>query len=160
MAKKTTQHKRFAACADAMARGSPIEQVGALCVRVDGFGAPEVLLITTRGTGRWTIPKGWPIKGLKPHEAAEREAWEEAGVRGKAQKKPVGCFTYLKFLDNDQSVPAKVDVYLLAPKSVSEDFPERDQRVVQWVSPDEAAVRVEEPELRQLLVGLTARSAA
>ena len=56
-------------------------------------------MIISRDSGRWGIPKGWPMKGRKPHEAAAIEAWEEAGVRGGVRKKPVGRFTYLKELE-------------------------------------------------------------
>jgi ADP-ribose pyrophosphatase YjhB (NUDIX family) len=60
-----------------------------------------MLLVTTRQTKRWIIPKGWPIKGLRPAKSAAREAFEEAGVRGKVSAKSVGLFTYDKVLDND-----------------------------------------------------------
>ncbi|MEN9850080.1 MAG: hypothetical protein RL128_243, partial [Pseudomonadota bacterium] len=56
-------------------------QYGALCWRMHR-GKVEVLLITSRDTGRWVIPKGWPIDGLAPAQTAAREAWEEAGVEG------------------------------------------------------------------------------
>ena len=57
-------------------KGGAAQQIGAICYRTNEMGAVEVLLITTRDSGRWTIPKGWPIENLKPHQAAEREAWE------------------------------------------------------------------------------------
>src|SRR5215470_5835756 len=72
------------------------EQVGALCVRRADDGSPQVLLITSRGSGRWVIPKGWPVKRLKDHQAAALEAEEEAGVSGKVRSKPIGKFSYPK----------------------------------------------------------------
>ncbi|MBB6305459.1 NUDIX hydrolase [Rhizobium leucaenae] len=130
------------------------EQVGAICYRPDGAGHIEVLLITTRETQRWTIPKGWPIKGLKAHEAAEREAWEEAGIKGKVKKKPIGYFTYLKVLEAGKSVPSLVQVHLLAVESQGDNFPEHGQRTTEWMPLPEAARRVREPELKGLFTRL------
>ncbi len=127
------------------------EQIGALCRRLGDKGSVEVLVITTRDSRRWTIPKGWPIKGLKSHQVAEREAWEEAGVVGKAKKRPLGYYTYLKTLDNGDKIPAVVEVHVLKVDKVDNTFPEVGQRKVEWLSPAEAAVRVQEPELKGLL---------
>ena len=69
------------------------QQVGALCVRRADDGSQQVLLITSRGSGRWVIPKGWPTKRLKDHKAAAREAEQEAGVLGKVKSKPIGNYT-------------------------------------------------------------------
>ncbi len=74
-------------------------QYGALPYRFTPDAALEVLLVTTRQTRRWIIPKGWPIKGLRPPKSAAREAFEEAGVHGKIGAKPLGAFTYDKLLD-------------------------------------------------------------
>ncbi|MGY5810185.1 NUDIX hydrolase [Rhizobium sp. LEGMi198b] len=90
-----------------------------MCSRLGADGAIEVLLITTRETRRWTIPKGWPIKSLKPNEVAEREAWEEAGVKGKAEKKPFGYYTYLTIFDSENAMPSMVEVHLLRVQKVS-----------------------------------------
>lgn len=148
MPNKATHLARLAAYADVMMRGGMVEQVGAICVCTGLHGSIEVLLVTTRETGRWTIPKGWPIKGLKSREAAEREAWEEAGVKGRARKKPLGYFTYLKALDGGKKVPSLVEVHLLEVKKASTTFPESRERSVEWLSPVAAAVRVQEPELK------------
>jgi 8-oxo-dGTP pyrophosphatase MutT (NUDIX family) len=128
-------------------------QYAALCYRQrsDGEGV-EVLLITSRGTGRWVIPKGWPMKKKKPHEAAEIEAWEEAGIRGRAQKRPVGRYTYLKWLDNGDVAPCVVEVHQVEVLQIATEFKERGQRTLAWVSPEEAARRVREVELKSLLV--------
>jgi 8-oxo-dGTP pyrophosphatase MutT (NUDIX family) len=98
------------------------------------------------------IPKGWPMKKKKPYEAAATEAWEEAGVRGTVGKKPVGRYTYLKWLDNGDVAPCIVDVYTVEVLEQSENFKERGQRVLAWVEPEEAARRVREIELKSLLV--------
>lgn len=129
-----------------------LTQYAALCYRhVDADDALEVLLITSRGTGRWVIPKGWPMKKKKPHEAAEIEAWEEAGIRGRARKKPVGRYSYLKWLENGDVAPCMVEVFEIEVRGVDTDFKERGQRGLAWLSPDEAARRVREVELKSLL---------
>ncbi|WP_245281741.1 NUDIX hydrolase [Ensifer sp. ZNC0028] len=128
-----------------------MEQFGALCVRGDHPRECEVLLITTRETGRWTIPKGWPIKGLATHEVAEREAWEEAGVKGCAKKKVFGHYTYLKALSDGQKLPSVVEAHLVKVKRTKKRFPERRQRKLAWTKPAEAASMVLEPELKSLL---------
>ena len=74
-------------------------QYGALPYRFTPEAAMEILLVTTRQSRRWIIPKGWPIKGLKPAKSAAREAFEEAGVRGRVAAKSIGLFTYDKLLD-------------------------------------------------------------
>ncbi|WP_244425824.1 NUDIX domain-containing protein [Rhizobium etli] len=86
MNKAPTLLSGLAGHAETILLGKVLEQFGALWPREEPRGGSEVLLITTRETGRWTIPKGWPIKGLAPHEVVEREAWEEAGVKGRAKK--------------------------------------------------------------------------
>src|ERR1700755_1994635 len=55
----------------------------------------RVLLLTSRETRRWIIPKGWPIRGMKPREVAAREAFEEAGLVGRvAGKRSIGSYNY------------------------------------------------------------------
>ncbi|PWE52956.1 DNA mismatch repair protein MutT [Metarhizobium album] len=128
-------------------------QYGAICFRfVPETEAVDVLVITSRDTGRWVIPKGWPMKGKKPWQAAAIEALEEAGVRGVVGRKPVGRYTYLKSLDDGEVVPCMVELYQLEATSVELDFKEKGQRRAAWVSTDEAARRVREIELKSLLV--------
>lgn len=133
------------------------QQVAALCFRrVDA--AIEVLLVTSRGSGRWIIPKGWPIKGKAHSEAALTEAREEAGVNGVADMVPVGRYTYLKELADGKVVPCCVDVYPVEVTSVADNFKERDQRRFDWVDPLEAARRVREIELKSLLANFRPRT--
>jgi 8-oxo-dGTP pyrophosphatase MutT (NUDIX family) len=87
-------------------------QVAALPLLVGDDGVARVLLLTSRETKRWVIPKGWPMKGRKPYEAAAQEALEEAGVSGRAWKKPVGAYSYFKRRDRHFDI-CQVDVYLL-----------------------------------------------
>ena len=149
---KKTYLRRLAGEAEKLFSGRSIEQYGAICYRrrPDRQNV-EILLITSRESGRWVIPKGWPINGKLPHQVAEREAWEEAGVKGKARKKSFGYYTYLKTLDSGEIVPSVVQVHVLEVARLDERFPERGLRQLQWLSPDEAAARVREPELKSLL---------
>ena len=96
--------------------------------------------------------QGLADQGKKPYEVAAIEAYEEAGVRGKVKKKPFGYFTYLKQLADGNRVPCIVGLHLLEVDQTLQDFPERGQRRVEWVSFIEAANRVREPELKGLLL--------
>ncbi|EEE36376.1 hydrolase, nudix family [Rhodobacteraceae bacterium KLH11] len=127
-------------------------QVAALCTRGAGPGN-DVLLITSRGTGRWILPKGWPIDGLNGPETALQEAWEEAGVRASdVQDDPVGHYSYDKILGNGTAQPVTASVYRVQVTDLAEEYPEAAQRKRCWVSPKVAAERVQEPELRDLLL--------
>lgn len=160
MKKAATHLARLAGHAQTILTGDAIEQFGALCLRAGLNGQLEVLLITTRQTGRWSIPKGWPIKGLAPHEVVEREAWEEAGVKGRAKKRAFGYFSYLKTLEDGREVPAFVEVHLVDVRETKKNFPECKERKLAWMRPVEAAALVSEPELKSLLRRLENRSAA
>lgn len=127
-------------------------QVGALCWRIED-GAVAVLLVTSRDTGRWVIPKGWPIPGLAPHEAALREAWEEAGVRGLADPAGIGSYGYLKTMPGGTARACVVTVYPVAVRSLARSFPEKRARKRRWMRPDGAAAAVQEPGLAVLLRG-------
>lgn len=142
-----------------MRDGEHIEQFAAICRR-KGENGPEILLITTRETRRWSLPKGWDIKGLKPHQVACREAWEEAGVVGKARKKPFGRFTYVKTLKSGRKVASFVQVHVVEVERMDDAFPEQGQRELAWFSPLEASALVDEPELKGMLASLDARVAS
>jgi len=126
------------------------KQYAALPWRYSG-GSREVLLISSRDTGRWVIPKGWPIRGLSPAETAAREAYEEAGLGGMVSKKPIGEFEYGKRLDNGAVLATRVEVFALEQMVQHKDWPEQGQRRLQWFSVPEAAEAVEEPELKVII---------
>jgi 8-oxo-dGTP pyrophosphatase MutT (NUDIX family) len=144
MARKAFKQKEIAKAA--------LRQVGALPMR-EREGRLEVCLVTTRTTGRWTVPKGWPMKGQKDHVAARIEAEQEAGVTGKARKKPVGNFLYWKRREAHFDL-VNVDVYPLKVTHTLPTWKERDQRKVCWVEPGDASIVVEEPGLAALLLSL------
>ncbi|WFU52021.1 NUDIX hydrolase [Sinorhizobium terangae] len=145
---------RLAPLAATIMQNGAVEQIGAICHRFGENGSVQILLITTRSSRRWTIPKGWPIKDLKPHRVAEREAWEEAGITGKAKKRPWGYYTYLKTLANGRKVAPVVAAHLLKVDGVHSKFPEQGERQLEWLSPTDAAARVQEPELKGLLTSV------
>lgn len=126
-------------------------QVAALCTR--GTGADKkVLLVTSRGTGRWIIPKGWPIRGLSSARAAVQEAWEEAGVKSAmATSKPIGSYRYNKTMGSGLPMPVETLVYGVDVDGLENDFPEAGQRERRWVTAKEAANLVDEPELKSIL---------
>ena len=128
-------------------------QLGALCWRMHR-GKVEVLLITSRDTGRWVIPKGWPMAGLDAAGAAAREAWEEAGVQGEAESVRMGSFTYDKVVATKPSIACAVEVFPIRVKEMKSRFPERKQRRRKWFSAEKAARKVAEAGLRTLILSL------
>lgn len=129
----------------------PRVQFAAMCTR-DTSSGPEVLLITSRDTGRWVIPKGWPINGKDGAETAQQEAWEEAGVQpDQIDHAAIGHFTYDKVMDNGSVVPVRTSVYRIRVKGLAEKYPEAGQRDRRWFPPQKAAELVREPELSALL---------
>ncbi|NKL02498.1 NUDIX domain-containing protein [Rhizobium leguminosarum bv. viciae] len=144
---------RLASDVQLMFRRPPRQQYGALCYRVKKkSGAVEVLLLTSRDTGRWVIPKGWPMTGKRAHEVAVQEALEEAGVRGVVETETLGAYTYPKVLRDGVQVVCKVQVYALEVTNMAKSFKEKGERTIEWVSFDEAVRRVREPELRNLFL--------
>ncbi|AXI41320.1 NUDIX hydrolase [Sulfitobacter sp. SK011] len=129
-------------------------QVAALCYR-DTDEGKRVLLITSRDTGRWIVPKGWPIDGLDGPGAALQEAWEEAGVKqADIESVPVGLYAYDKRLGEGLTVPVEARVYLTRVRNLSEEYPDSNLRKRAWFAPQEAANLVDEPDLKAILRAL------
>jgi uncharacterized protein len=110
-----------------------------------------VLLITSRETRRWVVPKGNPIRGLASHEAAAHEAYEEAGVSGIPCPTALGSYHYWKRRRNGSVRRATVAVFPLAFTDQAEDWPEQDERETEWFDLPGAAAAVEEPELGRII---------
>jgi 8-oxo-dGTP pyrophosphatase MutT (NUDIX family) len=131
--------------------GAPTgRQLAALPYRWTAAGL-EVALVTSRETGRWVIPKGWPMVGLTRWEAAAQEAREEAGRVGEIEQTPVGAYEYLKRRPTRGDILCQVDVFPLQVAREEADWPERPQRQRRWFAPAEAADAVDEPELKALI---------
>jgi len=126
-------------------------QYGALPYRVGNGSHPEFMLVTSRETRRWIIPKGWPKKGKSPRRSAAREAFEEAGVIGAIGKRAVGSFSYEKRLRNGAVVTCEVRVFPLQVKRQDKEWPEKEERKVKWLSAARAAEKVGEPRLGEII---------
>lgn len=135
--------------------GEKIRQVAAIPFRLGEDGGIEVMLVTSRETKRFIVPKGWPMKGKSGRKAAAIEAEQEAGVTGKTLKEPAGTYSYWKRLAAG-FVRVDVTVYLLAVTEERTDWRERRTRQRAWLSPRDAASLIDEPELATLLATLQA----
>jgi 8-oxo-dGTP pyrophosphatase MutT (NUDIX family) len=129
------------------------QQIGAVPLRREADGTQFVLLVTSRDSRRWIIPKGWPWPGVEDWIAATEEAREEAGILGHVWHDAIGSFTYEKRHPNGP-MPVRVTVYLLEVTGMLEDWPEKDERERAWFTLADAARAVTEPELKALLNGL------
>lgn len=115
-------------------------------------GEVQVLLVTSRGSGRWLIPKGNIDPGFTPAQAAVKEAYEEAGIRGKiTTDMPLGFFTSFKTLKSGEEKPVTVEVYALRVDRQLKRWPEAREREACWMSASDAARSVKEPGLARLL---------
>jgi 8-oxo-dGTP pyrophosphatase MutT (NUDIX family) len=134
-----------------MAHKSHDIQFAALPWRISEGGRREVMLLTTRETRRWTIPKGWPMKGLKPAEVAAQEAYEEAGLIGHiVGKRPLGNFHYEKKLPKEIRL-CQVHVYSFRVERQLDDWPEMQQRETRWLDATQAGELVEEDGLHGII---------
>ncbi|MGI3170588.1 NUDIX hydrolase [Pseudooceanicola sp. C21-150M6] len=126
------------------------QQYAALCYRIVN-GKVQILLITSRGTQRWIVPKGWPMPGKEPHEAALQEAKEEAGVIGRVTSTPLGTYGYRKVLEDGLEIPCVGVLFPVRVRLMRAEYPEAGQRRRKWFSRKKAAKKVDEPELAELI---------
>lgn len=133
-------------------------QFAALCYRkTKKEGRLEVLLVTSRDTGRWVIPKGWPMGDKPCHAVAAIEALEEAGIKGIVEHDALGTFGYAKTMDGGFLMPCEVQVHALEVTGSAKDYKEKGERTLAWVSPDVAIERVDEPGLKKIIRAFAAR---
>jgi len=125
-------------------------QFAALCFREKG-NKTEILLITTRRSGKWVLPKGWPMKGKTPQLVAQQEAWEEAGVKGKVVNLCLGVYSYRKRTAQGVILPCIALIYPVRVDKLQKNWPELGQRRRKWFSPKKAATKVRSPELARAL---------
>ncbi|HUC70887.1 MAG TPA: NUDIX hydrolase [Stellaceae bacterium] len=131
-----------------------LNQAGVIAYRILD-GKVQVLLVTSRDTGRWIIPKGNVHGGSTPAKAAEREAYEEAGIKGTITSPiPLGSFTYSKRLESGEARAATVEVYILRVEQRLRKWPEKGERKLSWVSTKKAVGLVQEPGVVPLLLRL------
>jgi 8-oxo-dGTP pyrophosphatase MutT (NUDIX family) len=129
-------------------------QYAALPFRRSLDAGVEVMLVTSRDTGRWIIPKGWPIAGVAPHASAAREALEEAGLVGIVGRNSIGTYLYEKRLTKGSVVICEVLVFLLEVSRQEDDWPEKEERKFRWFSPDDAANAVHEAALSDIILSI------
>jgi 8-oxo-dGTP pyrophosphatase MutT (NUDIX family) len=139
-------------------KGEVRTQFAALCYRIKK-GKLQILIITSRRSKRWILPKGWPMEGKTPAESALREAWEEAGVTGKAEETCIGVYTYEKTMGEDDLACLAL-LYPVHVKSLAKKYPESHERRRRWVSRKEAARLVAEPDLARLIRSFEPRAKA
>ncbi|WP_225421056.1 NUDIX hydrolase [Sphingomonas parva] len=130
-------------------------QFGVVPVRI-AEGEVRILLVTSRDTRRWVVPRGNPIPNLSPEQTAAQEAFEEAGVRGSVRSPPLGSYRYDKRKRSGVVVPTEVRLFTMMVEEELDSWPERNQRERRWFAPDEAADAVHEADLKLLLRGVEA----
>jgi 8-oxo-dGTP pyrophosphatase MutT (NUDIX family) len=130
------------------------KQLAALPWRLVDGGKIEFMMVTSRISKHWLVPKGWPISGKSAPGAALQEAFEEAGIKGKMGSKPLGKYNYLKVLKDGSSIPCVVKVYGMRVTEELADWPEKLQRERRWFAPHEAAGLVTEPGLAAFLASV------
>ncbi|MFT3688157.1 NUDIX hydrolase [Paenirhodobacter sp.] len=132
-------------------------QFAALCMRRKA-GRMQVLMITSRDTGRWVLPKGWAKDGHSQGESALAEAWEEAGVVGRLTGPAIGTYVSQKMLVANEPMPCRIEVHPVHVDKLLAKFPEKGQRRRRWMTIKRAVKSVAEPELAALLRGLRTRT--
>lgn len=124
-------------------------QFAALPFRMNG-GDIEICLVTSRGSGRWIVPKGWPIHKETPARSAAIEAWEEAGLKGDPIDRCLGVFSYAKPVAGNPA-PIVTLVYPLLVRKSKSNWPEKHERRRKWFSRKKAARKVSEPALKAII---------
>jgi 8-oxo-dGTP pyrophosphatase MutT (NUDIX family) len=137
-------------------KGATIRQVAAIPCRVGKTGEVEVMLITSRETKRFIVPKGWPMKKKSAAKAAAIEAVEEAGVVGKIAKEPFASYSYWKRIAQKGIVRVTVRVFLLTVTETLTDWKEAEKRERAWLRPSDAASLIDEPELATIVGSIAA----
>ena len=117
-------------------------------------GQPMILMVTSRETRRWIVPKGWQEKKVTDRDQAAREAFEEAGAIGILSDKPIGGYRYDKRLKDGSVKALDVAVYSLEVEELLDDWPEMEERERRWMTPAQAAMAVQEGALAALLLSM------
>ncbi len=132
------------------------QQIGAICYRSNDKDV-KILLITSRRSKRWIIPKGWKVDKMSDRKSVALEAWEEAGVQGRVSDRSIGTYYYRKRSSKNDFLTCAVKVFALEVKASKKKFPERGQRKLKWVKPTLAIDLVAEPELKTVIKNFLGR---
>ncbi len=128
-------------------------QVGALPWRLGGGRRLEFLLVTSRASRHWLIPKGWPMTGQSDRASAMQEAYEEAGIRGTGSTLPLGSYRFQKALFDGTEMPCIMSVYGMSDVVELEAWPEMEQRERRWIAQLEALEMIHDWALARFLAG-------
>ncbi len=127
-----------------------MHQIAALPFYDNPGGGVDICLVTSRGSGRWIIPKGNPIRGLAPHEVAAQEALEEAGLMGHVDERCIGTFKFDR-IRNGRDTTCRVDVYALRVERQMQTWTEMHERSVLRCNVKTALSLVSVPNLATLI---------
>lgn len=141
---------------ETMAAKKELLQYAALPFRIEE-GQPKVLMVTSRETRKWILPKGRPEKKMAPDRVAAVEAYEEAGVRGRVVGEAFATFVSSKRLANGREVPCTIRVFLLEVEQELAKWPEMKERERRWTTPGEAALLASEPGLVEVMLAFSSR---
>lgn len=131
-------------------------QTGVICLR-EGPEGYEVLLVRTLDTGRWIIPKGWPMDGKTLAEAAEIEAWEEAGAKGRMMPEEFARIPSNKRRNGGLEVPTDLAIFVMTGTELLDDYPEAGKRERRMWPIDLAARRADVDALGEVITALSER---
>ena len=129
-----------------------IRQFGALPYRFEKKAGLQILLVTSRDTGRWVVPKGNPMPFREDHETAAQEAFEEAGIEGEIAAAAIGSFRYRKRRRLLPPINAEVRLFPMRVERLLDEWPEAHQRRRQWFTREEAVAAVAESGLKRLIL--------
>jgi 8-oxo-dGTP pyrophosphatase MutT (NUDIX family) len=128
-----------------------IRQYGVIPYRTGADGGIEILLITSRETRRWIVPRGNPIAGLSPPRSAAQEAYEEAGIGGAVGTDPLGLYRYDKRRPDGSTDQVEVELFPMRVAEIFDSWPEQAERERRWLPWREAADAVTETDLAALI---------
>jgi 8-oxo-dGTP pyrophosphatase MutT (NUDIX family) len=126
-------------------------QYAALPYRAKGKSKLEIMLVTSRGTRQWIIPKGWPKRGIPPYKTAAKEAFEEAGVLGKVSKRSIGSYPYNKIIKKGRTASCRIQVFALRVTRQHKRWPEKRERRIRWYRAAEAVRFIRSSHLRRII---------
>lgn len=118
-------------------------------------GQLTVLLITSRGRGKWIFPKGGLIEGKTPWESAAYEAYEEAGVEGEIEETPIG--SYFLPVTTERPAPVEVQIFPMRVTRQRDDWKEMGQRYRHWAVLPEARRLITHDGLAEVAARLAQR---
>ena len=131
-------------------------QYGVLPWRIGRQGGLRILLITDRDGNGWGVPKGWPVEGRVPFMSAALDAFEEAGIIGDIDPRPLTDYGYSRLGDDGSRLACRVTLFAMRVRGTLLHWKERGERQRRWFDASEAADRLANIELARFVRKLTA----